>query len=70
MCASYGLYRPLVFVWWQFEVLRFVRGGPFLKQQFPVLTDYKPRVHDIVRIANAEIYSRNYSDAMKASCTA
>ena len=34
------------------------------------LTDYRPRGRDVIRIANAEFYSRKYSDANKASCTA
>ena len=34
------------------------------------LSDYMPRGHDVIRIANAEMYSRNYSDTDKASCTA
>ena len=34
------------------------------------LTDYRPRGHDVIRIANAESYSGKYSDANKASCTA
>ena len=34
------------------------------------LTDYKPQVYDVIRITNAKIYSRKYSDAKKALCTA
>ena len=34
------------------------------------LTDYRPRGHDVIRTANAEIYSRKYSDTNKMSCTA
>ena len=34
------------------------------------LTDYRPRGHDVIRIANAELYSRKYSDTNKVSCTA
>ena len=34
------------------------------------LTDYRPRGHDVIRIANAQLYSRKYSDTNKVSCTA
>ena len=29
-------------------------------------SDYRPRVHDVIRIANAEFYSTKYSNAYKA----
>ena len=34
------------------------------------LTDYRPRGHEVIRIANAELYSRKYSDTNEVSCTA
>ena len=34
------------------------------------LTDYRPRGHDVIRIANAELYSRKYIDTNKVSYTA
>ena len=41
-----------------------------IRKEINYLTDYRPRGHDVIRIANAELYSRKYSDTNKESCTA
>ena len=46
------------------------RGREWVMKILHGLTDYRPRGHDVIRNANAELYSRKYSDTNKVSCTA